>query len=151
MLGDPFIEGEVLQFQQLTQELQEAQQEVVNARTKVRHAQQIEMLATSALAAARQAVDTSAECFEQAVAYWALHMHLTQQSYRHVGDDNTMVDVRDLLRCQLQAGGCPTSPDSNDCKPLGDIDVLLAHFDDTPASDHHVETFIQDRGDDDGY
>ena len=51
-LGDPFIEGEVLQFRQLTQELLEARQEVVDASAKVRHAQCIEMLATSALAAA---------------------------------------------------------------------------------------------------
>ena len=50
-LGDPFIEGEVLQFRQLTQELLEARQEVVDARTEVRHAQHIETLATSALAA----------------------------------------------------------------------------------------------------
>ena len=34
-LGDPFIEGEVLQFRHLTQESQEARQEVVNARTTV--------------------------------------------------------------------------------------------------------------------
>ena len=34
-LGDPFIEGKVLQFRNLTQELQEARQEVVDARTKV--------------------------------------------------------------------------------------------------------------------
>ena len=60
-LGDLFIEGEVLQFQQLTQELLEARQEVVDAHTEVRHAQHIETLATSALAAARQAVDASAE------------------------------------------------------------------------------------------
>ena len=51
-LGDPFIEGEVLQFRHLTQELQEARQEAVNARVEVRHAQQVKMLATSALAAA---------------------------------------------------------------------------------------------------
>ena len=37
-LGDPFIEGEVLQFRHLTQELLEAQQEVVDARAEVRHA-----------------------------------------------------------------------------------------------------------------
>ena len=34
-LGDPFIEGEVLQFRHLTQELQEARQEVIEARTEV--------------------------------------------------------------------------------------------------------------------
>ena len=63
-LGDPFIEGEVLQFRQLTQEILEARQEVVDARTEVRHTQHIETLATSALAAACQAVDASAERFE---------------------------------------------------------------------------------------
>ena len=68
-LGDPFIEGEVLQFRHLTQELLKAWQEVVDARTEVRHTQQVEMLASSALAAARQAVDASIECFEQAGAY----------------------------------------------------------------------------------
>ena len=51
-LGDPFIEGEVLQFRHLTQQLLETQQEVVEACTKVRHAQHVEMLASSALAAA---------------------------------------------------------------------------------------------------
>jgi hypothetical protein len=51
-LGDPFVEGEVLQFRHLTQELQEARQEVIEAHAEVRQAQQIEMLATSALAAA---------------------------------------------------------------------------------------------------
>ena len=140
-----------MQFQQLTQELLEAQQEAVDARTEVHHAQQVEMLATSALAAAHQAVDASAERFKQAAAYRALHTHLTRQTYRHVGDDNAMVDMRDLLHCQLQAGGCLTSPDSDDHEPLGDIDILLARFNDTPTSDHHVETFIQDGGDDDGY
>jgi hypothetical protein len=78
-------------------------------------------------------------------------MHLVHQSFRHVGDDDTMVNAQDLLHCQLQAGGHPTSPDSDDQRPLGDIDDLLAWFNDTPACDHHVETFIQDGGDDDGY
>ena len=150
-MGDPFIEGEVLQFRQLTQELQEARQEVVDAHAEVCHAQQVEMLATSALAAARQAVNASADWFKQAAAYRALHTHLAHQTYHHVGDDDTMVDVRDLLHCQLQAGGRPTSPDSDDPEPSGDIDILLARFDDTPAADHHVETFIQDGGDDNGY
>ena len=63
------------------------------------------MLATSALAAAHQAVNASAKRFKQAAAYRALHMHLVRQSFRHVGDDNTMTDVQDLLHCQLQAGG----------------------------------------------
>ena len=150
-MGNPFIKGEVLQFQQLTQELQEARQEVVDAHTEVCHAQQVEILATSALAAARQAVDASAKCFKQAAVYRTLHMHLVRQSFRHVGDNDAMVDVRDLLHCQLQAGGCPTLPDSDDQEPLGDIEALLAHFDDTLAGDHHVETFIQDGGDDNGY
>ena len=92
-LGDPFIEGEVLQFRHLTQELQEARQEVVEARTEVRHAQQVEMLATSALAAAHQAVDASIEHFEQAGAYRVLHPFLFRQALRHVGDDEEMVDV----------------------------------------------------------
>ena len=51
-LGDPFIEGEVLQFRHLTQELQEARQEVIDACAEVRHVQQVEMLATSTLTAA---------------------------------------------------------------------------------------------------
>ena len=104
-LGDPFIEGEILQFRQLTQELLEAHQEVINARAEVCHTQHIETLATSALAAARQAVDASAERFEQAGAYRILHPFLFRQSFRHVGDDKTMVDIRNHLHCQLQAGG----------------------------------------------
>ena len=34
------------------------------------------MLASSALAAACQAIDASAEQFEQVGAYWSLHVHL---------------------------------------------------------------------------
>lgn len=98
-MGDPFIEGEVLQFQQLTKELQEAQQEAVDTHAEVRHAQQVKMLATSALAAACQVVDASAERFEQVGAYRSLHTHRTRQSFRHVGDDETMVDICDLLHC----------------------------------------------------
>ena len=63
------------------------------------------MLAMSALAAARQAVDASAERFEQVAVYRALHMHLVRQSFRHVRDDDALVDARDLLHCQLQARG----------------------------------------------
>ena len=37
--------------------------------TEVHHAQQVQMLATSALAAARQAVDASAAHFKQAGVY----------------------------------------------------------------------------------
>lgn len=80
-LGDPFIKGEVLHFRHLTQELLKAQQEVVDAQAEVRHAQQVEMLATSALTAARQAVDASADRFEQAGAYGILHPHLFRQSF----------------------------------------------------------------------
>ena len=150
-LGDLFIEGEVLQFRQLTQELLEARQEVVNARTKVCHAQHVEMLATSALAAAQQAVDASAERFEQAGAYCTLHPFLFRQSLRHVGDDETMVNVCDHLHCQLQVGGRPTSPDPSDGDPPHDIDDILARFDDVPMCDMHDKPFIQDGGDDDGY
>ena len=96
-MGDPFIEGEVLQFRHLTQELQEARQEVVEARTEVRQAQLIEMLATSALTAARQAVDASVDRFEQAGAYRVLHPFLFRQALRHVGDDEAMVDIRDQI------------------------------------------------------
>ena len=109
-MGDPFVEGEVRQFQHLTQELQEVRQEVVEARTEVRQAQRVEMLATSALAAARQAVDASVNRFEQAGAYRTLHPFLFRQTLRHVGDDEAMVDIRDRLHCQLQAGGRPSSP-----------------------------------------
>ena len=150
-LRDPFIEGEVLQFRQLTQELLEAQQEVVNARAEVRHTQQVEVLATSALAAARQAMDASTEQFEQVGAYRALHPFLFCQSFRHVDDDATMVDVRDHLHCQLQAGGQPSSPDLLDATLHPDVDDLLAQFDDSPMHDTHTEPFIQDGGDDDGY
>ena len=150
-LGDPFIEGEVLQFRQLTQELLKARQEVVDARTKVRHAQHIETLATSALAATRQAVDASAEWFEQAGAYRALHPFLFRQSFQHVGDDETMVDVRDHLHCQLQVGGRPSLPSSSDNDSPHDISDILAQFDDAPMHDLHEETFIQDGGDNDGY
>ena len=110
------------------------------------------MLATSALAAARQAVDASAERFEQAGAYRVLHPFLFRQTLRHVGDDETVVDVRDHLHCQLQAGGRPSSPtlsSANSSPP--DLTDILARFDDVPMRDMHVEPFIQDGGDDDGY
>ena len=150
-LGDLFIEGEVLQFRQLTQELLKARQEVVDAHTEVRHAQHIETLATSTLAATRQAVDTSAEWFEQAGAYRVLHPFLFCQSLRHVGDDEMMVDVHDHLHCQLQVGGRPSSPSlSGDDSPR-DIGDILAQFDDAPMHNLHDEPFIQDGGDDDGY
>jgi hypothetical protein len=109
-------------------------------------------LATSALAAARQAVDASAERFEQAGAYRALHPFLFRQTLRHVGDDEGLVDVRDHLHCQLQAGGRPTSPNpsNSDSSPSALADIL-ARFDDTPMRDVHAEPFLQDGGDDDGY
>ena len=150
-LGDPFVEGEVRHFRQLTQELLEARQEVVDARAKACHTQQVEMLATSTLAATRQAVDASAAWFEQAGAYRALHPFLFCQSFRHVGDDETMVDMCDRLHCQLQAGGQPSSPDLSDTSSPRDIDDILARFDDSPMHDLHDEPFIQDGGDDDGY
>ena len=151
-LGDPFVEGEVLQFRHLTQELQEARQEVVEARAKVRHAQQLEMLATSALAATRQAVNASIERFEQAGAYRVLHPFLFRQAIRHVGDDEEMVDARDRLHCQLQAGGRPSSPTpSSSGSSPPDLADILARFNDTPMRDVHAEPFIQDGGDDDGY
>ena len=150
-LGNLFIEGEVLQFRQLTQELLEAQQEVIDACTKVHHAQQVEMLATSALAAARQAVDASAARFKQAGAYQVLHPHLFQQSFCHVGNDAAIINSRNLLHCQLQAGGRPSSPDINSHGSPVDLDELMAQFNDTPTRDQHKEPFFQDGGDDDGY
>jgi hypothetical protein len=151
-LGDPFIEGEVQHFRRLTKNLQVARQEVVDTHTSVRHAQQVELLATSALAAARQAVDASADRFEQAGAYRVLHPFLFHQALRHVGDDEAMVDVRDHLHCQLQAGGRPSSPTSSSTgSPPLDIDNLLEHFGDQPVHDVHNEPFFQDGGDDDGY
>ena len=110
------------------------------------------MLATSALAAARQAVDASTDHFEQAGAYSALHPFLFRQTLRHVGDDETVVDIRDHLHCQLQAGGRPSSPTvptTNSSPP--DLTDILARFDDTPMRDVHAEPFFQDGGDDDRY
>ena len=151
-LGDPFVEGEVQQFRRLTQNLQDARQEVVDARTSVRHAQQVEILAVSALAAARQAVDASADRFEQAGAYRTLHPFLFRQALRHVNDDEAMVDVRDHLHCQLQAGGRPSSPNpSSEGSPPPDIATILERFDDPPMRDAHDEPFFQDGGDNDGY
>ena len=142
----------MLQFRHLTQELQEARQEVVEARTEVRHAQQVEMLATSALAAARQAVDASVDRLEQARAYHTLHPFLFCQALRHVGDDEAMGDVRDHLHCQLQAGGRLSSPTpSNEGSPPPSLTDVLAHFEDPPMRDVHNEPFFQDGGDDDGY
>ena len=110
------------------------------------------MLATSALAAARQAVDASADRFEQAGAYRTLHPFLFCQALQHVGDDEAMVDTRDHLHCQLQAGGRPSSPTPpSPGPPSPDLARILARFDDTPVHDMHEEPFFQDGGDDDGY
>jgi hypothetical protein len=151
-LGDPFVEGEVQQFRCLTQNLHEARQEVVDARTSVRHAQQVELLAVSALAAARQAVDASVDRFEQAGAYRVLHPFLFRQTLRHVNDDEAMVDVRDHLHCQLQAGGRPSSldPSSAGSAPP-DVADILGRFDDLPMRNEHQEPFFQDGGDEDDY
>ena len=109
------------------------------------------MLATSTLTAARQAVDVSAACFEQAGAYQALHPHLFRQSFRHISDDAVTVDLHNLLHCQLRAGGQPFSPDVDSHEPPEDLDKLMARFNDAPARDQHEEPFFQDGGDDDGY
>ena len=129
-----------------------AQQEVVDAHTEVRHAQRVEMLATSALATARQAVDASINRFEQAGAYGVLHPFLFRQAIWHVGDDEAMVDVRDHLHCQLQAGGRPSSPDaSSSDSPPPNLTDILARFNDAPMRDTLNKPFFQDGGDDDGY
>ena len=110
------------------------------------------MLATSALAAARQAVDASIERFEQAGAYRILHPFLFRQTLRHVGDHKAMVDIHDHLHCQLQAGGRPTSPiPSNVNSSPPDLADILARFDDALMRDVHAEPFFQDRGDNDRY
>ena len=151
-LGDPFIEGEVQQFRRLTQNLHDARQEVVDARTSIRHAQQVELLAVSALTAARQAVDESADRFEQAGAYRTLHPFLFRQTLRHVNDNEAMVDVRDHLHCQLQVGGRPLSPGTTSATSSPpDIANILERFDDPPMREVHDEPFFQDGGDDDGY
>ena len=125
---------------------------MVDARAEVRHAQQVEMLATSALAAARQAVDASVERFKQARAYRVLHPFLFRQALRHVGDDEDLVDIRNHLHCQLQAGGRPTSPTpSNSNSPSPALADILARFDNTPMRNVHAEPFFQDGGDDDEY
>ena len=150
-LGDPFIEGEVLQFQQLTQELLEAHQEVVDARAEVCHTQQVKMLATSTLVAMRQAIDASAARFKQAGAYQPLHPHLVRQSLRHISDNDAIIEIHDHLYCQLQAGGRPLSPEVSEQESPHNLDTLLARFDNTPMSDRHNKPFFQDRGDADNY
>ena len=62
-----------------------------------------------------------------------------------------MVDVRDHLHCQLQAGGQPSLPSPSRNDSPRNIDDILAQFDDTPMHDVHDEPFIQDGGDNDGY
>jgi hypothetical protein len=96
-------------------------------------------------------VDASAKRFKQAGAYRALHPFLFRQSLRHVGDDKMMVNMRDHLHCQLQAGGRPSSPSPSGTNSPYDIGDILARFNDTPRRDLHEEPFIQDGGDDDGY
>ena len=105
----------------------------------------------STLAATRQAVDASAARFEQVGVYHVLHPFLFRQSFRHVGDDETMVDVRDHLHCQLQAGGRPSSLDSPNTELPCKINDILAQFDNSPMCDMHDELFIQDGGDDNEY
>jgi hypothetical protein len=61
-----------------------------------------------------------------------------------------MVDVRDHLHCQLQAGGRPSSPSSTGSPPP-DIAEILERFDNPSMRDVHNEPFFQDGGDDDGY
>ena len=132
-------------------ELHKARQEVVDIRTEVRQAQCIEMLASSAFTATCQAVNASIDRFEQAGAYRLLHMHLVHQSLHHVGDNDHTADVHDLLHCQLQASGRPSSPSVDDPQLPSNLNNLLAWFDDAPVRNHHAEPFIQDGGNDDGY
>ena len=62
-----------------------------------------------------------------------------------------MVDIRNHLHCQLQAGGQPSSPSIPSSNPPSDIDDILARFDNVPMRDMHDEPFTQDGGDDNGY
>ena len=62
-----------------------------------------------------------------------------------------MVDVRDQLHCQLQAGGRPSLLNPSTTGSPVDIDNILVQFDNSPMCDLHAEPFIQDGGDDDGY
>ena len=109
------------------------------------------MLATSALAATRQAVDTSADQFKQGGAYGVLHLHLFCQGLRHVGDDQATIDMRDLLHCQLQASGRPSLLESSNPDLSCNVSDILAWFDEVPVRDMHNKPFFQDGGDDDGY
>ena len=59
------------------------------------------------------------------------------------------VDTRNLLHCQLQAGGRPSSPDTAGPSSPHALDALLAQFDDAPIRDLHDKPFFQDGGDDD--
>ena len=93
------------------------------------------MLASSALAAAWQVVDASAERFKQVAAYWSLHPHLVQQSLCHIGDDAAIEDVHEALHCQLQAGRQLSSPDPSEQGLPCHLNNLLACFNDTPMSD----------------
>ena len=71
---------------------------MVEACAEVCHTQRVEMLATSTLAAAQQAVDASVEWFEQAGTYGLLHPHLVRQSLRHIRDNDTMLQYRLSVR-----------------------------------------------------
>ena len=62
-----------------------------------------------------------------------------------------MVDVHDHLHCQLQAVGRPSSPDPSNRDSSPDIGDILARFGEVPMRDKHIEPFVQDGGDDDGY
>ena len=59
--------------------------------------------------------------------------------------------MRDLLHCQLQAGGWPSLLESSNPDLLCDVGDILARFDEVPVCDEHDEPFFQDGGDDDGY
>ena len=97
-------------------------------------------------------MDESVDRFEQAGAYRILHPFLFRQTIRHVGDNAAMVDTRDHLHCQLQAGGQPSSPNpSSTGSPPPNIADILECFDNPPMRDVHDEPFFQDGGDDDGY
>jgi hypothetical protein len=72
-----------------------------------------------------------------------------RESHQHVGDNDNVANVRELLYFQLQAAGCPQSPPI----PNPPLSNLADRFDCTPfewkVTD--AEPFIQDGGDDNGY
>ena len=146
-LGDPFIEGEVIHFCHFTQELLDARQEVVDSQAAIRHAQQVKLLTTNAFNAIWGDINTSISQLEQFNAHCLLHTNLMHQTVRHISNNDPITNVRELLYFQLQAGGCPSSPELPKC-PLTD---LASHFDCTPFQWQVNEPFIQDGGDNDGY